>query len=78
MIADALTDPAKRNLLRQAVKIKDSTKQRIVLGSILASQSAAGAVKDITENVSPADFTPDATPVRGPRLDDLEREAGRR
>lgn len=50
MIADALTDPAKRNLLKQAVKIKDSTKQRIVLGSILSSQSGAGALKDLTEN----------------------------
>lgn len=50
MIADALTDPAKRNLLKQAVKIKDSTKQRIVLASILSSQSAAGAFKDLAEN----------------------------
>lgn len=54
MIALALTDPAKRNLLKQAVRIKDSTKQRIVLGSILGSQSAAGAVKDLTENATPA------------------------
>lgn len=54
MIADALTDPAKRKLLKQAVKISDPAKQRIVFASIFGSQSAAGAVKDLTENATPA------------------------
>jgi hypothetical protein len=50
MIADALTDPAKRKLLKQAVKLTDAAKQRIVLTSILTGQSAVGVLKDITEN----------------------------
>lgn len=69
MIAQALTDPGKRNLLKQAVKIKDSTKQRIVLGSILASQTAAGAFKDITENSGVSvDYIP-SDQIRPERLD---------
>jgi hypothetical protein len=53
MIADALTDPGKRKLLRNAVRIKDSTRQAIVLSGILGAQTAGGALKDITENAGP-------------------------
>lgn len=50
MIADALTNPAKRKLLKQAVRIKDSTRQRIVLGSIFSGQTGDELVRDLGEN----------------------------
>lgn len=49
-LTQALLDPAKRKQINTIVRMSDRSKQAILLGSLLSTQSAAGAVKDITEN----------------------------
>lgn len=52
-LTEALIDPAKRGQLRRIVKLKDSSKQLILLAGLLGGQATAGGVTDLTENVTP-------------------------
>jgi hypothetical protein len=49
-LTEALIDPTKREKLRSIVKMKDETKQLILLGSIFGAQGAVGEVQDLNEN----------------------------
>jgi hypothetical protein len=49
-LTEALIDPAKRDQLKRIVRMKDSTKQAILLGTLFTGQAAAGEASDLTEN----------------------------
>lgn len=53
-LTEALIDPAKRDQLRRIVRMKDSTKQAILLGTLFTTQAAAGNAEDLTENAGVA------------------------
>lgn len=52
-LTEAIIDPAKRDQLSRIVRMSDRQKQAILLAGLLGAQATAGAVSDLTENVSP-------------------------
>lgn len=56
-LTEALLDPAKRGQLKQILRIKDSTKQTILIGALLSSQAGKIAASDIGETRIPPAYT---------------------
>lgn len=54
MIAEALTNPAKRKLLLRAVRISDETQKATIIGSILTAEAGDQYISDLGENTEPA------------------------
>lgn len=56
-LTEALLDPAKRGQLKQILRIKDSTKQTLLIGALLSSQAVKIAASDIGETRTPPAYT---------------------
>lgn len=56
-LTEALLDPAKRGQLKQILRIKDSTKQTILIGALLSGQAGKIAASDIGETRTPPAYT---------------------
>jgi hypothetical protein len=53
-ITEALIDPAKRSQLRRVVKMKPSTRQAMLLTSIISGQAAEVAAEDVPDQLPPS------------------------